>query len=422
MPDIAAPETTEETAPAEGFGALENRLNAEQIAQLDEMNASVFRDAPTEPAPDAPAAAPAPKAPVAPAALDEFTPPDDDMPPGDTPPVAPDGKTTEFPEGKDLFPDDAIEKLRTEKSKGDIRGLREHYETAIKTVKELQGKIDARSTNGAADKETLALVEDLKARNAQLNAIVEQKAIQDHPWFQQNFIEPRKQAMAAAEKALDLAGIDDAREALEKAMGLEGRERIAALDQLFESVDSSMLKARLENAVASIEAIDEKKTSFLADREGNTAKMMAEQRASQHQALQQQETFVKDGIERTLQHLAGKSPFFRKSGKPGYEKWDAAMDEDRAVMEDMALRNEDPLKLISTITLGVRAGRILAAYDKVKTALAAERQKNADLLGSRPQLNGDRVENGQHQQPTVDPNEDLVAASRRVMGEIGSGY
>jgi hypothetical protein len=150
--------------------------------------------------------------------------------------------------------------------------------------------------------------------------------------------------------------------------------------------------------------------------------MLAEQRAQHHQQLQQQESFVKDGINRTIDHLAKKSAFFRKSGKPGYEKWDAAFDEDRSLMEELALRNEDPLKLISTVALGVRAGRILAAYDRVRTQLAERDKTIAEMRGSRPSLNGDKVQAGERQETAIDPNEDLVTASRRAITEVTSGY
>lgn len=430
--------TPTEPDSAQFGGPLEARLTSEQIAQLDQMNADAFgggqetspspgagegqdvaREMPTSPPPTTPAKETAPPSPTA--AIDEFTPPEEDgvtAPPPETPVVEP-----ELPEGKSLFPDEAIDKLRTEKAKGDIKGLREHYEKARTLLTERETELNnLRKQTGAPDAETSKLIEDLKARNQQLTTIVEQKAIRDLPWFQENFTQPRQALVSVAEKALDLAGIEEPRKHLEKAMGLNGRERIAALDQLFEAIESPTLKTKLENSIAQIEVLDDKESAFLADREGNTEKMLAAQRAQQHEQMVRQEQFVKEGLQRTVDFLSDKNAFFRKSGKPGYEKWDSRLEEDRKVMEELSLRNDDPMKLISVVALGVRTPAILTAYERRGTIINELRKEISDLRGVRPSVNGDRVSSGQSQErPSINPNEDLAAAGMREIDEIASG-
>lgn len=434
--------TPTEPDSAQFGGPLEARLTSEQIAQLDQMNADAFgggqetspspgagegqdvaREMPTSPPPTTPAketAAPSPTA-----TIDEFTPPEEDgvtAPPPETPaddsPEAP-----ELPEAKSLFSDEAIDKLRTEKAKDDINALRDNYEKARMLLNQRKNELaNLRKKTGAPDAETSKLIEDLKARNQQLTTIVEQKAIRDLPWFQENFTQPRQALLAVAEKALDLAGIEEPRKHLEKAMGLNGRERIAALDQLFEAIESPTLKTKLENSIAQIEVLDDKESAFLADREGNTEKMLAAQRAQQHEQMVRQEQFVKEGLQRTVDFLSDKNAFFRKSGKPGYEKWDSRLEEDRKVMEELSLRNDDPMKLISVVALGVRTPAILTAYERRGTIINELRKEISDLRGVRPSVNGDRVSSGQSQErPSINPNEDLAAAGMREIDEIASG-
>ncbi len=414
------------------MGPLESRLSESQIAELDQMNARVFGLPidPSAPPPDlaAPPAAPAaPAAPPPPAAqtpptppptgFDEFTPPDEAAPAAaaDTPPAAP---TDEFPDRKVLFPDDAIDKLRTDKAKTDIRKLGEHYDKAVVALKERDGQLEElRKKIGTGDN---ALVDQLNARIAELSAIVEKKSILDHPGFIRDFVEPRKAEVARAAKVLELADIEKPMEVLEKAMGLQGRERIAAFDQLYDNLNSPSLRTRLENAIEKIEVLDEKRSEFLANREGNAAKIAAEEKAREMELRQQQETWAKSTIDKVFDHLATKSSFFKKANKPGYEAWDKGYDEDRANIEELALRNDDPGKLLAAITLGVRASRILGAYAK-KSAQVAQLQREIDQLrGARPSINGDKVGGERHEAPQ-DPQESLVSAARRVMHDISSG-
>jgi hypothetical protein len=428
----------------EGLSPLETRLSPEAIANLDEMNKRVFGEqigedpaAPPAAAPATQASPPAPPAPApavdkgqtpppppqtTPPARDEFTPPDDDAPaaPPVDPTKPPELGQDELPEGKVLFPDEAIDKLRTEKAKGDIRELRARYDTARQSLAKQTEALTA-AQKQVASQETNALVEDLKKRNAELNSIVEQKAIEDLPYFKNTYVEPRKALIKNAVNALELSDIEKPLEVLEKAMGLEGRARIAAFDQIFENVNSPTLRTRLENTIAQIESLDDQRNAFLADREGNTARIAAQTEAQKVEQAKQQEAWVKDGIKKTFDYLATKSPFFKRSGKPGYEAWDKAYDEDMALVEELSLRNENPLKLISTIGLGVRASRILAAYEKLKVTVAERDKTIAQLRGSRPTLTGDTV-SGERQEGVIDPNENLVSAARRAIQEVSQGY
>ena len=406
-------------------GPLESRLSPEQIADLDKMNAKFMVRPPEEPAAPAPPAPPAepvapappePPAPPAPAPLvDEFTPPEDDAPAAPEP-----APTEEFPESKHIISDEAIDKLRTEQSKKDVRKLGAVYDSAVKQLKAATTEIETlRKQVSSGDN---ALVAELQKQVADLSAIVEQKSILDHPGFKADFVEPRKILVSRAAQVLEFANIDRPGETLERALGLQGREKITAMDQLYEQIDSPSLRTKLENALDQIDALDDKRAQFLANREGNAARIAAEEKAREVDQRQKQESAVKSMIDETFSHLATKSAFFRRSGKPGHEAWDKSFDAARSIVEEVALRNEDPKKLVAFITLGAFTEKILGAYMKSKGMVAERDKRIAELTGARPSINGDRVPSGEKEPRQHDPNANLLTLAKDVIRDVSGGY
>jgi hypothetical protein len=415
------------------LGTLESRLSPAEIAQLDQMNAFAFGEAPPPPDGNEPPAAPPPATKPAeqpaPAPTDDLKlppgilPPEDvEIPPGEPggePPAAPE----ELPAGAEVVTDADIEKFRTEKAKKDVSALRQFYDKSREELKAAREKLaEMEKAGGAPNADLEAKLKDALARNAELNAIVERKAIGDHPWVKATFTEPRDQALAQAQKALELAQVGG--ESLKKILALPEAERISALDDLYESIQSPTLKGKVQSAVARIDQIDDQFAAFMADREANSAKLEELEKVRSYERTAEQTKNFENMIERTFDYLGNekKNPFFRKSDKPGQEEWNKALEADIAAAKELLLRNEDPNRLLAAGVVAARAERIYTAYVAAMRMVKERDAKIASLTGARPNiLNGDRIAPSVQREEAPKPGESLMDAGMRALREVSSG-
>lgn len=382
---------------------LETRLAPEDIAALDQMNAKFLSGA-LDKAPegdlDDPPPVPGPKkpdAPVAPKPSIQAKPPEAPKPPvppkdeGLLPPelgepTPPPAEPAKLPEGKDILTDEDIGKFRTEKAKKDVGTLREHYDksrTELLAATARIAELEKKTASGDVDP---VILKDLNDRNAKLSAIVEKYAIKEHPAVRKQFIEPREAAVARAEKQLGYAKIQPG--ALKAILEMPDENRIAALDELYESIGSTTIKSNLQSAIGEIDRLDDQLSAFVADREGNIAKLTEQEKIARQKEVAEQTARYSETVDRAFEYLGKTNSFFRKSGKPEHAKWDGDLDADLKDTKEFLLHNDDPGKLLAMGVAASRFTRVYAAYEHVLGRLKSVETENAQLRGSRPPLPG----------------------------------
>lgn len=401
---MAEPASTE--APAgehPELAPLETRLAPEDIAALDLMNAKFLSgaldkgeggpddpppvvppkkpDAPVVPKPPVPAKPPeAPKPPAPP------VPPKDEglLPPELGEPTPPPAEPAKLPEGKDILTDEDIGKFRTEKAKKDVGTLREHYDksrTELLAATARIAELEKKTAGGDVDP---VILKDLNDRNAKLSAIVERYAIKEHPAVRKQFIEPREAAVARAEKQLGYAKI--APGALKAILEMPDENRIAALDELYESIGSTTIKSNLQSAIGEIDRLDDQFSAFVADREGNIAKLSEQEKIARQKEVTEQTARYSETVDRAFEYLGKTNSFFRKSGKPEHAKWDGDLDADLKDTKEFLLHNDDPGKLLAMGVAASRFTRVYAAYEHLLGQVKAQATEIEQLRGSRPPL------------------------------------
>ncbi len=256
-------------------------------------------------------------------------------------------------------------------------------------------KADLRSMREAAKKvepnaEASAQIKELTERVTQLNAIVERKALDEHPWVETTFNEPRRQQLAAAEKALQLADVDPS--ILKKVMALDGKERIQAVDELMGAIDSETIKKKLGHSLDTIEAIDAKKREFFADRQGNVEKMTQAEKAEQFRRMQEEEAKLKSGADMVQEYVTNKLgfEFGKKANEPGSEKWNERVEKDNALYYDIIMQNKDPMRLMTAVAMGVQAPHFRTAWQSERSKRLAAEARVAELEGTLPTIAGGR--------------------------------
>lgn len=421
MPDAPAPHLDPgDVAP------IEQRLGADQIAELDRMNTGFggpqLGDEDGEKKQVSEIPKPAGETKVEPAITNKPEPPAEintgDLPPEDvtgdlpTKPAAGEEKPSDFKTSAELMPEEEISKLRTVKSQENIRALASSHDKAVKEVHALKKTVEELEKRPNTD----ARVADLEKRNAELNSIVEKKALEEHPYVVEQFAKPRQNAMNYGRKALEDADMDP--NMLDRVIGTTGKERIAALDQLYDSISSPTIRSKVEKAVAVIEGVDEQRSAFFADREGNHAKMKEQEAANQARQLADQEKNARGLIDQVVNHL-GKDQgfsFLAFSDKPGAEKWNEGLKSDINQATEFLLKNTDPAKLVTMVLLGIRAPKMQVGYKAMlQRALAAEKAQS-EGRSALPSLNGSGHESSR--QVHGDPNEGLLGAARRAITDV----
>jgi hypothetical protein len=400
---VAAPVTTDGEISVSDPAALDAILNSMRGAPppVDDGAGAVgaLPDKPVvEPvAPVAPPPAPAPAAPAPPVSKeavvdDPFTPPPSVMGEQAAPAAA---VAEDDPYG--TMPEAPPASVKSEKGKSDYAKWRESHER-LKT--DLIAAREEIKTRPAQDPGLLAQIADLTKRNAEQNAIIERKWSEELPYVKTTFDAPREAAVKDAQHALTLAKIDPA--ALTSILSLPEADRIEALDEIYGRVDSEFIKKKLGAAIDRIDKADAEKAAFLADREGNTRAITEAERAEQSRRLIEQEKNLTTMVDGTIDHFADKLgfEFLKKSGQPGYEKWDARVDADRALIHELAMQNKDPQRFVAAITAGVSAPHYRMAWQNQLKANVELKAEIAKLKGVVPSLNG---------KPAADPAAALSA-------------
>lgn len=245
------------------------------------------------------------------------------------------------------------------------------------------------STAPSVDAETKALLEQTQKERDELLARIERANLLDSPKFQKEHLEPRNKEFAQAIAIVKDSGADPAE--LQHAIGMNGKARVEALDELREKIPSEMMRGRFDRL---IESIDNRTADINARL--NNAKTEAEQERIQNK-VRQQEEFQK--IEKTIDALLAsarrdlvdvdKFEVLQKVGKPGFELWDEQVDGIDSTARNIALK-------ITPENIGIVAYSA-ASTDSFRRMFHAERAARiavenelAEMKGAGPKITQER--------------------------------
>jgi len=290
------------------------------------------------------------------------------------------------------IPEEPPASIKTEKGKADWKQWRKQWAEMQAKVKQYE--------SGQQQAVPSEEVNNLKAQNQQLmerlqqlSPVVERANIELHPAFQAQFIQPRQQMVAEGREALETAGADPAM--LERAMSLTGKARIEALDEIFETVTSPTLRAKLEQVAWHIDSIDKQKAQVLADLPKAHERLQQEERIRNQQQMEQQEKHFLAVLDDSVGKLAETFPLLREI--PGNDEWNATRQREIQSARELLTRTTDPAQLAAAAVMATQAPRLQQwALNERKLRLAAEKEL-AELRGAEPSLGRRSNGSGEHE-------------------------
>lgn len=317
--------------------------------------------------------------------------------------------------------DEMIDAEKSPKKQADMRKFRD----ALETLKRENAQLREQPAKTAEDPGLSTMVEEQKRQIEDLSSRLERQNALAHPIFQQQFVQPRNQMAAQALETVKEAGGDS--EALERALSLTGKNRTAALDEIVGSVDSHVLRARLERLIDGIDTKDREIGAALKDAKGLNEKMSRDAKIQQHEMLQRQEqqllsmlgSVEKSFLEGMESPEGGttKLEVLQKVGQKGYEWWDEQADEIRATARDILLKGT-PQKIAVAAVLAASCGAYKSLYENERKARQAAEKRNALKDDAEPDLKDRR----QATTTTTEfaPDEDItkVALARLRRGDF----
>lgn len=282
--------------------------------------------------------------------------------------------------------DEMIAAAKTPKAQADMRKFRESYERLEKEVTELRSKPAA----PAEDAETKTLYEAVKKERDELLEKVERTNLYESPKFQKEHLIPRQKQFDRLSGLVKEAGGDPT--ALQRAMGMAGKARVDALDDIRGEIGSEMLKGQFDRLVEDIDA----KTSEINEKVRN-AKQTAQElqqaelltREEQHAKITKEyEGLLSHALRDTSENIAPE--LFTKVDDPNFSWWNEAIDRDNQVARE-ALLESTPQKAAYAAVFASKLGTVLHMWRAERAANKAKDEEIAALKGAEPTLTAERT-------------------------------
>lgn len=416
MPEAAAPPAIEPAPAAQE--PLTTTLRPEAKAQLDKLNLADIMKLPQAPEPTGDPAKPAEPAAPIPPTTPTATPapgtssnvvllPGDSAPAGSEPassPATAEPSASNLPPTDEVFPETPPFEIRSEKGKANYGNQRKIYNEALHRVKELETQLRDRTK---PDEAAAARVAELEARISEMSAVVERSNLLEHPAFIRQFEKPLNDLREQAGSLVQSAQLDPNEFA--RVMSLRGNDRIKALDQLTESIESPTLRRRLERVVEEIEAKETERGKVLSDVKGNLEKLTTEDKVRQHQQFEEYKKNLGSLVDGVYDFLGKeqKIAFFQKGEGPAFEKWNQQLEADRSEVMDMVLNCRDQSKWVGVTALGIKFPRLFEAFTKERQARIAAETKLAERDSSAPGLSGASTSTANGSQPAAETPKDF---------------
>lgn len=254
--------------------------------------------------------------------------------------------------------------------------------------KKENGELKARPAVVQDGDSKLALEQAIKERD-DLLARVERVDLLSSPKFQQDFIAPRDKDFSDAQKLVKEAGGDPAE--LARAMGLRGRARMDALDDISKEIPNEMMRRRFDGYIESIDRRTEEINEKLANAKVALEEDRRQQALNRHQNNEKTAQELKVLLGSARRHLAEemKLEAFQKVGKPDFEWWDKGIDEDDQAAEEIWLKATPESAALAAV-LAPRAGRYRGMWMAERNARVAVEKELAELKGAEPSLERNR--------------------------------
>lgn len=271
--------------------------------------------------------------------------------------------------------------IKTEKGKADWKAWREGWKGTLSKIKQLE----AGQQNGAHDAQANARIAELEGRLVELSTVAERANLELHPAFQAQFVNPIRQM---AEQAKEIAAMADVGgEAIEKVLGLAGKARVQAMDELMDGVNSPTIRAQLGELLFNIERKEKERAQVLNDVKGNSERLAEHERAEQHRRLQAQQKQIGEVVDSTFEILRDQHGFELLREVPGNEKWNtsrkAKLEQARHIMTGASASEAAAAAVLSVLAPEYRTWA-LAERDRAN----ALEKENAELRGADPKLGG----------------------------------
>lgn len=422
MPDTAtidAPETT--TTPQQPLTApIHPDLQAlmERVLPIDGDAAGKVTPAPEPSAPEtATTTAPAKTAtdaPTAPEKPDKTTlrlAPDLTVPEKKEPPAA----ESAVAQVEKEMPETPPEEVKTPKARENYKRWRETNLTLARQVDQLKAAPPAKSDDPGAQ----AIIDRQNQQLAELSVRLERQNLREHPIFQERYIQPRQRMAGEAAEVVKLAGGDP--EALERALSLVGKSRIAAFDDIVKDVESPVLRAKLERLIDGIDTKDGEIAAALKDSKGLSDKLGQEEKIARHEMLARQEQQLKSLLGAATRDLADnlKLEVLQKTGKPDFKWWDDQVDEIRATSEEILLK-ATPDKMAIASVLAAAAGPLRSMWQSERKARLAAEARLAEIEDAEPDLKDRRQPKPPEGEFAPDADITQVAMARLRRGDFNT--
>ncbi len=257
-------------------------------------------------------------------------------------------------------------------------------ELAEKTV--ALTKLEEKLKTPPKDEGAVARIAELEARNAELSDRMAAVDLQSHPAFQAKFVQPRAQLLGSASNLLKSVDKDPA--ALESAMALTGKQRIQALDNLFDDIESPTVRSKVAGVVDQIDAIDEQKAAVLADAKGSYERLTKMTAAQRHQQAQEQTAQLNKVFDAAVEHLRDKVGFEVLKEVDGVDWWNQQGKTAIEAARKLMFENDNPEQMAAASVLAATSGIHRGLWLKERTQRVELAKELAAIKDGEPNLRG----------------------------------
>lgn len=299
----------------------------------------------------------------------------------------PDAAASAAPDAELAELDAAIEVAPTPKAKADLAKFRGQLAELKKENATLKSRPAAAPE---AESDYKALYEDTKKALEDASARIERTNLFESPKFINEHLAPRQKQFDRLSSMVKEAGGDPT--ALSRAIGMSGKGRIDALDEIRADIGSEMLKGQFDRIIEDIDA----RTVVINDKVHNAKATAQELQKSELLSREEQNAQQFKQFEGLLSHAERDAAenfmpeLFQKVDHPDFAWWNEGIERDRKVARE-ALFEATPQKAAYAAVFASKAGTL---YDMWKAEREASKAKDgiiAELRGAGPSLSAERA-------------------------------
>lgn len=279
----------------------------------------------------------------------------------------------------------ADEPRKDEKPAQFIKRLKQERADALAQIKQLQEKQTAK----VADPEEIAA---LRKELAERDQILDETAFERTKKFQEQFKAPIDKAAANAKKMI--TDFTDAKGVYEKAMALEGRERLDFLKEHCEEGASAIF-----DRMARVDELTKDRDEVLKNRE-EISKTLRSERESREQS-----EFIKQ-FESKKTDIAKKLSVFRG------ENADALFQQAKSLIDSTG----DPDDVVSAAYLAVACPHYIQKVVELTKELAVYKARDKEANGDRPKINGRGGDTNGHEQSSNFSPDGRIKPMKEIVG------